>query len=73
MPKLPVLSGSETCKILQMFGWRIVHQKGSHIIMVKEGEIVTLSIPNHKEVAKGTLYSLIKSANLTLSEFIEKV
>ena len=73
MPKLPVLSGSETCKILQMFGWRIVRQKGSHIIMVKEGEIVTLSIPNHKEVAKGTLNSLIKSANLTLTEFIEKI
>ena len=73
MPKLPVLSGTETCKILQKFGWKIVRQKGSHIIMIKKGEIVTLSIPNHKEVAKGTLYSLIKSANLTLSEFIEKL
>ena len=73
MPKLPVLSGSETCKILQKFGWRIARQKGSHIIMVKEGELITLSIPNHKEVAKGTLNSLIKSANLTLTEFIEKL
>ena len=73
MPKLPVLSGSDTCKNLQKFGWRIVRQKGSHIIMVKEGEIVTLSIPNHKEVAKGTLNSLIKSANLTITEFIEKL
>ncbi|OGU14246.1 MAG: hypothetical protein A2X61_16660 [Ignavibacteria bacterium GWB2_35_12] len=73
MPKLPVLSGSETCKILQKFGWRIARQKGSHIIMVKEGELITLSIPNHKEVAKGTLSSLIKSANLTISEFIEKL
>ncbi|MBI5324511.1 MAG: type II toxin-antitoxin system HicA family toxin [Ignavibacteriae bacterium] len=70
MPKLPVLSGSETCKILQKFGWRIIRQKGSHIILVKKGEIVTLSVPNHKEVAKGTLASLIKSANLTVSEFI---
>ena len=41
--------------------------------MVKESEIVTLSIPNHKEVSKGTLNSLIKSANLTLTEFIEKL
>jgi predicted RNA binding protein YcfA (HicA-like mRNA interferase family) len=38
--------------------------------MVKEGENVTLSVPNHKEVAKGTLRSLIRSANLTVDEFV---
>lgn len=32
--------------------------------------MVTLSIPDHKEVAKGTLRSLIRSANLTVDEFI---
>jgi predicted RNA binding protein YcfA (HicA-like mRNA interferase family) len=41
--------------------------------MVKEGELITLSIPNHKEVAKGTLRSLIRSANLTVDEFIAAV
>jgi hypothetical protein len=42
-------------------------------IMIKEGEIVTLSIPNHKEVAKGTLRSLIRSANLTVDEFVAAI
>jgi predicted RNA binding protein YcfA (HicA-like mRNA interferase family) len=37
--------------------------------MVKEGQNVTLSIPNHKEVARGTLRSLIRSAGLTVVEF----
>jgi predicted RNA binding protein YcfA (HicA-like mRNA interferase family) len=37
--------------------------------MVKEGEITTLSIPDHKEVAKGTLRSLIRSAGITVDEF----
>jgi predicted RNA binding protein YcfA (HicA-like mRNA interferase family) len=37
--------------------------------MIKENEMVTLSIPNHKEIAKGTLRSLIRSAGLTISEF----
>jgi predicted RNA binding protein YcfA (HicA-like mRNA interferase family) len=41
--------------------------------MTKEGEIATLSIPNHKEVAKGTLRSLLRSANLTVDEFIKAV
>ena len=28
-----------------------------------------LSVPNHREVAKGTLRSLIRSAGLTVNEF----
>jgi hypothetical protein len=41
--------------------------------MTKEGEIVTLSIPKHTEVAKGTLRSLIRSANLTVDEFVAAI
>jgi predicted RNA binding protein YcfA (HicA-like mRNA interferase family) len=39
--------------------------------MTKDGEITTLSIPDHKEVAKGTLRSLIRAANLTIDEFVK--
>jgi predicted RNA binding protein YcfA (HicA-like mRNA interferase family) len=46
-----------------------IAQSGSHIIMTKSGETITLSIPDHKEVAKGTLRSLIRAANLTVDEF----
>jgi len=41
--------------------------------MTKEGENATLSIPNHKEVARGTLRSLIRAANLTVDEFAEAI
>jgi predicted RNA binding protein YcfA (HicA-like mRNA interferase family) len=41
--------------------------------MVKEGHIATLSIPAHKQVAKGTLRSLIRSAGLTVEEFVQVV
>jgi predicted RNA binding protein YcfA (HicA-like mRNA interferase family) len=37
--------------------------------MVKGGEITTLSIPDHKEIAKGTLRSLIRAAGITVDEF----
>ncbi len=67
---LPVLSGREVVRALETFGWQVVRQSASHIIMVKEGEQVTLSIPDHREVAKGTLRSLIRTAGLTVQEFI---
>ena len=69
MPVLPALSGKEVVRIFETFGWRVARQRSSHIVMTKEGEIATLSVPNHKEVAKGTLRSLIRSADLTVDEF----
>jgi predicted RNA binding protein YcfA (HicA-like mRNA interferase family) len=73
MASLPALSGTEVVRVLESFGWNVARQRGSHIIMTKAGEIVTLSIPNHKEVAKGTLRSLIRSANLTVDEFLAAI
>ncbi len=51
----------------------VARQSGSHIILVKEGELATLSVPDHREVAKGTLRSLIPTAGLTISEFVSAI
>ena len=70
MPGLPVLGGRKVVRAFEKSGWQIARQRGSHIIMVKEGKNVTLSIPDHKEVAKGTLRSLIRAAGMTVDEFM---
>jgi len=69
MPQLPVMSGREVVRAFEKHGWEIARQRGSHIIMVKAGLNVTLSVPDHREVAKGTLRSLIRSAGMTVQEF----
>ncbi|MFZ2171535.1 MAG: type II toxin-antitoxin system HicA family toxin [Methylococcaceae bacterium] len=71
-PSLPVLSGREVVRVFESLGWQVARQSGSHIIMVKESEMTTLSIPDHREVAKGTLRSLIRAAGVTVSEFIAR-
>jgi predicted RNA binding protein YcfA (HicA-like mRNA interferase family) len=58
-------------KAFESFGWEVARQTSSHIIMTKEGETATLSVPAHKPVAKGTLRSLLRSASLTVEEFVE--
>ncbi|NBC47734.1 MAG: addiction module toxin, HicA family [Gammaproteobacteria bacterium] len=73
MPPLPKLSGREVVRIFERFGWNVARQKGSHIILVKDDNIATLSVPDHKEVAKGTLRSLLRASGLTVSEFNEKI
>ena len=73
MPMPPGLSGRETVAVFERFGWNVARQKGSHIVMTKPGQLVTLSIPDHREVAKGTLRSLIRAAGLTIDEFIAAI
>ncbi len=73
MAQLPTLSGEEVVKVFERYGWEFVRQIGSHMILVKDGEIASLSVPKHREVAKGTLRSLIRTANLTVDEFVKKI
>ena len=71
MPTLPNLSGKAVVKAFERDGWEKARQRGSHIVMVKDGSMATLSVPDHKEVAKGTLRSLIRASGLNVDEFIE--
>jgi predicted RNA binding protein YcfA (HicA-like mRNA interferase family) len=73
MPALPVLSGRKTVRVFEKLGWQAARQRGSHIVMVKDGEIATLSIPDHKEIAKGTLRSLIRAAGIIVEEFVSEI
>lgn len=71
MPQLPTLSGRQVVKAFAKDGWQKARQSGSHIILTKPGHMATLSVPDHKEVAKGTLRSLIRAAGLTVEEFLK--
>lgn len=70
MGKLPVVSGSQAVVAFKQVGYEISHQTGSHIILRRsEPPHRHLSVPNHRELAKGTLRGLIRDAGLTVEEF----
>jgi predicted RNA binding protein YcfA (HicA-like mRNA interferase family) len=71
MPPVPLLRPRDVIGTFQKLGWEVARQRGSHIILTKTGHIATLSIPNHPEVARGTLRALIARAGLTVEEFLE--
>lgn len=71
MAKLPVMRGADVVRAFEALGWEVVRRQSSHIILVKDGELATLSVPDHAEVAKGTLRSLIRQAGVTLDGFVE--
>lgn len=70
--KLPIISGAEAVKAFRRIGYDFDEQEGSHIIIRHRfPPHRRLSIPNHKELAKGTLRALIRQAGLTVEEFSE--
>jgi predicted RNA binding protein YcfA (HicA-like mRNA interferase family) len=72
LSRLGSYAGDQVVKAFQKAGWRVVRQKGSHVILVKEGQEATLSIPVHKgkNVKRGTLSDLIRDAGMTAEVFL---
>jgi predicted RNA binding protein YcfA (HicA-like mRNA interferase family) len=71
MAKLPAISGAAAVRVFERAGWRRDRQKGSHVVMLKKGEIASLSVPQHRELAPGTLRALIRAARMSVDEFAE--
>ena len=72
MPKLPVLSGKGMIKILSKIGFEHVRTKGSHTILNKlDNGKITIPVPLHKELSKGTLRSIMRQADLNLDDLLE--
>jgi len=69
--KLPVVSGDEAVKALRKIGYEFDEQHGSHIIVRHiEAPHRRLSVPRHRELAKGTLRALVREAGLTVEDFV---
>jgi predicted RNA binding protein YcfA (HicA-like mRNA interferase family) len=71
MAKLPRVSGADAVRAFERAGWHQDRQRGSHVILLKSGAEASLSVPQHREVAPGTLRSLIRHAGMTVDEFVE--
>jgi len=71
MPKLPIVSGKEPVTAFNKLGWQISRQRGSLVILTKEGSINTLSVPLHQTLGPGLLRDLIRVADITVDEFTQ--
>ncbi len=73
MPKLPVLSANKVVKALKRAGFKIIRQSGSHIHLWNKKRRILVTVPNHKELAKGTLNAIIKQSKMNREEFLSYV
>ena len=69
MSNLPRISGRDCVKALQKKNYLFIRQTGSHIILRRTDPFLQVTIPDHKELDRGTLRSIIRQANLSIEEF----
>lgn len=71
-PLLKKISGLQCVKLLcKHFGFRVLRQKGSHIILVQQtalGRRCTV-VPDHAELKVGTLKGILEMAGVEEKEF----
>jgi predicted RNA binding protein YcfA (HicA-like mRNA interferase family) len=68
--KLANISSRQVVRALEKIGFYVDHQTGSHIIMRRDNPPTTVSIPQRKEIPKGTLRNIIRQARLSVDEFL---
>jgi predicted RNA binding protein YcfA (HicA-like mRNA interferase family) len=70
MSTLPVISGAECVKALEKAGFVVRRQRGSHITLVRADPPSQTTVPNHRELDRGTLRAIIRQTGLTVEEFV---
>ena len=69
-PALPVASGREVIRALEKAGFAQVSQRGCHVKLRNDAGR-TVIVPLHREVARGTLGSILRQSGLSIDEFRE--
>jgi len=69
-PALPVVSGKKAVRALEKFGFTRISQKGSHVKLRSE-DGRTVIVPLHRELARGTLASILRQAGLSADDLID--
>jgi len=58
-------------KALAKIGFTVVGRRGSHIrLKRKDSKTLIVIVPDHNELARGTLKSVLRQANLSREEFL---
>lgn len=70
---LPVVSGRKVIKALTKAGFKVAGRRGTHVKLKKKvnDKIFVVIVPDHAELARGTLKSILRQANIAREDFIK--
>jgi predicted RNA binding protein YcfA (HicA-like mRNA interferase family) len=71
LSKLPQISGRDCAKALGRAGFVLKRQHGSHLVLRREDPFSQVVVPDHRQLDRGTLRSILRQAELTVEQFLE--
>ncbi|MEO5346766.1 MAG: type II toxin-antitoxin system HicA family toxin [Magnetococcus sp. YQC-9] len=71
MSGVPQLSGRECLAVLKRFGFRLVRQRGSHMVVRRDNPFSQLVIPDHEVLDRGTLRAIVRQSGVSVESFLE--
>ena len=72
-PKPLLVSGRKLIKMFKKLGYEKISQKGSHIKIKNYSTGSVLIIPDHKELDRWTLKTILKQADISDKDFNDKL
>ena len=69
MSKLPSISDKNCTKALQKLGFYLKRRESSHVILRRDNPFAQVVVPDHQELAKGTLRAILRDVDLSVEEF----
>jgi len=64
----PVVSGAQLVAALGKLGWISVRQRGSHVRLKHPDHPISLVVPLHRELKRGTLAEILRDAGVDRDE-----
>lgn len=71
--RLPVVSGAQLIDVLQKLGREVARQRGSHVRLKHQDRAVSLVVPLHRELKRGTLNGILRDAGLSRDDLREQL
>jgi predicted RNA binding protein YcfA (HicA-like mRNA interferase family) len=70
LPKIPPVTSAQLIKILQLQGFQVIRQKGSHVILIdKEKNRIVVPVHPGKEIKPGLLRAILREAGISREDF----
>lgn len=69
--RLPVVSGRDLIKVLEKKCFKVRRRKGRHVALVRDDPPARLTVPDHREIKRGTLSAILRQGGLSRDDFLD--
>jgi predicted RNA binding protein YcfA (HicA-like mRNA interferase family) len=71
MPRITSISYKKLCKIFELEGFKLLRQKGDHLVYIKKGILRPVVIPRHENIPVFIIKNNLKDGRISRERYLE--